>query len=148
MNKLTLLIFFISGQALLAQDVVKALSAKPDVPLVDCARQPFLYSGAPLQSWCIHDVYTTDGVKSQIKPTLDRVANVEAKTSALADSLQKTKDNLDVLNQRVAADESALPQQIDQYAVKKLLDRIAALEARVKEIEGKESASTETARKQ
>ena len=93
------------------------------------ARQPFGPSSSayePIPTACVGTF--TD---SQTKQATD-LAELEKK---LQQQLVIMQNDINLLNQRIATDEANLPKKIDEHAVQKLLDKIDALEVRLKRLE-------------
>jgi hypothetical protein len=79
---------------------------------------------------CLSFLATTRGSDSF---QVYRVEEIDTRLGAIG-------TQIDSLNKRIAGDEAGLPAAVDQYAVQKLLDKIATLEARVKTLEGQVAA--------
>jgi hypothetical protein len=70
----------------------------------------------------------------------DRKAEIDKTNDAIGSRLNDLGEKVNSLNKRMAVDEAGLPAAVDQYAVAKLLDKINALEARVKALESQNGA--------
>ena len=68
-------------------------------------------------------VYTAEETKNHVAAIIKAEAD-------------KINELITAINTRLSKDEAELPRMIDEHAVEKLLDKIEALEARVRQIEG------------
>lgn len=87
---------------------------------------------SPVDGCVLAKVLTADEVG---KMRHDQKVELDSKTDAINSQLNDLGNKVNSLNKKIASDEASLPAVIDQYAVQKLLEKINALEARVKTLE-------------
>jgi hypothetical protein len=87
---------------------------------------------------CVEKVYTTGAINTAVITITTKIDGLNNTTNSRLDDLGLKVNSL---NKRMSEDEAALPGQIDQLAVEKLIEKIRALEARVKELESKLNVS-------
>jgi hypothetical protein len=92
---------------------------------------------------CVADDQTkpaaqTNVKQDQSKPLGETIEDLNDRSS-VDPGTYKVLVKIEALNQRLAADEASLPAEIDRHVVKQLLDRIDALDARIKELEEQRS---------
>jgi chaperonin cofactor prefoldin len=80
---------------------------------------------------------TAFAVESSYRYTMQQLSPFLENLNQRVDLLQLKANSL---NKRLSDDEAGLPGQIDQLAVQKLLDKINALEARIKTLESQHNA--------
>ncbi len=100
------------------------------------AKQPFYPQSSAYETISTACVGTFTDVHTQQAVDL---ANLQTKMQQQLDIMQK---DINLLNQRLATDEGNLPAEIDKHAVQQLLDKIDALETRLKRVENAHSSST------